>query len=81
MLGAEETLALTGHEVGGVCPFGLATPLPVYCDESLKSFDIVYPAAGSRNSSVEISPERLASLTEANWVDVCVLPSDSLSFE
>ncbi|HEX2762537.1 MAG TPA: YbaK/EbsC family protein, partial [Allosphingosinicella sp.] len=59
MLGPEETLALTGHPVGGVCPFGLATPLPVYCDVSLKEFDLVYPAAGSLNSSVEVTPERL----------------------
>ena len=74
MLGAEETLALTGHPVGGVCPFGLATPLPVYCDVSLKRFDIVYPAAGSLTSSVEVSPERLASLVSSGWVDLCRLP-------
>ena len=71
MLGAEETLALTGHPVGGVCPFGLATPLPIYCDVSLKHFDIVYPAAGSLNSSVEVSPQRLAEVTSARWVDAC----------
>ena len=74
MLDADETLALTGHPLGGVCPFGLASPLPVYCDESLRAFDIVYPAAGSRNSSVEISPDRLADITDAQWVDVCTLP-------
>jgi prolyl-tRNA editing enzyme YbaK/EbsC (Cys-tRNA(Pro) deacylase) len=71
MLGAEETLALTSHPVGGVCPFGLATPLPVYCDVSLRDFDIVYPAAGSLNSSVEVSPERLAAIVSARWVDAC----------
>ena len=74
MLGAEETLALTGHPLGGVCPFGLTTPLPIYCDVSLQAFDIVYPDAGSRNSSVEISPERLAAVTQAAWVDACSLP-------
>jgi len=74
MLDAEETLALTGHPVGGVCPFGLATPLPVYCDESLKGFATVFPAAGSRNSSVELTPARLAEITQARWVDACVLP-------
>ncbi len=71
MLGAEETLALTGHETGGVCPFGLATPLPVYCDVSLKGFATVFPAAGSHNSSVEVAPERLAALVSERWVDVC----------
>jgi prolyl-tRNA editing enzyme YbaK/EbsC (Cys-tRNA(Pro) deacylase) len=71
MLGAEETLALTSHPVGGVCPFGLATALPIYCDVSLRDFDIVYPAAGSLNSSVEVAPERRAALTPARWVDAC----------
>jgi prolyl-tRNA editing enzyme YbaK/EbsC (Cys-tRNA(Pro) deacylase) len=74
MLGAEETLALTGHPVGGVCPFGLATQLPVYCDVSLRGFDRVYPAAGSLNSSVEVSPERLFELVGERWVDLCRLP-------
>src|SRR4051812_10203268 len=61
----------TGHEVGGVCPFGLKTPLPVYCDVSLKAFDIVVPAAGSTHSAVKITPARMAELTAAEWVDVC----------
>ena len=74
MLGPEETLALTGHPVGGVCPFGLAMPLPVYLDRSLQPFDIVYPAAGSLNSSVEVTPERLFELVAERWVDVCRVP-------
>ena len=74
MLGPEETLALTGHPVGGVCPFGLATPLPVYCDVSLRDFDLVYPAAGSLNSSVEVTPERLFELVGERWIDLCRLP-------
>ena len=74
MLDAEQTFAVTGHRVGGVCPFGLASPLPVYCDESLKTFDTVYPAAGSLNSSVRIAPGRLAELVAARWIDICRLP-------
>jgi prolyl-tRNA editing enzyme YbaK/EbsC (Cys-tRNA(Pro) deacylase) len=74
MLGAEEILALTGHPVGGVCPFGLATPLPVYCDVSLRAFDLVYPAAGSLSSSVELTPGRLFDLVGERWVDLCRLP-------
>ncbi|MBC9033942.1 YbaK/EbsC family protein [Sphingomonas sp. JC676] len=74
MLDPEETLALTGHAVGGVCPFGLATPLPVYCDSSLSVFATVFPAAGSRTSSVEVAPDRLAALVSQRWVDVCKLP-------
>ncbi len=71
MLGADEVVTLTGHPVGGVCPFGLATPLPVYCDVSLKSFDEVVPAAGSTHSALRIAPQRMAKLTRAQWVDVC----------
>jgi len=76
MLGPEETLELTSHEVGGVCPFGLATPLPVYLDLSLKDFPTVFPAAGSRNSSVEIAPDRLFDLVGSRWVDACRLPEE-----
>jgi len=71
MLSADEVAAVTGHPVGGVCPFGLATPLPVYCDVSLKAFDEVVPAAGSANSALRIAPDRMAELVQAEWVDVC----------
>ena len=71
MLGLEEVAEITGHEVGGVCPFGLKTPLPVYCDVSLKAFDEVVPAAGSTHSAVRMTPSRMAELTTAEWVDVC----------
>lgn len=71
MLDLAEVEAATGHPVGGVCPFGLIAPLPVYCDVSLKAFDEVVPAAGSTHSAVRIAPERMAALTAAAWVDVC----------
>jgi prolyl-tRNA editing enzyme YbaK/EbsC (Cys-tRNA(Pro) deacylase) len=71
MLGADEVAALTSHPVGGVCPFGLPEPLPIYCDVSLRTFEEVVPAAGATNAAVRIAPERLASLTQAQWIDVC----------
>lgn len=77
MLGAEETLELTGHPVGGVCPFGLKQALPVYLDGSLKAFDIVYPAGGSLNTSVEVPTQRLFELVGDRWVDLCVLRSEA----
>jgi prolyl-tRNA editing enzyme YbaK/EbsC (Cys-tRNA(Pro) deacylase) len=73
MLGLDEVADITGHEVGGVCPFGLKKPLPVYCDVSLKAFDEVVPAAGSIFSAVRIAPARMAELVAAEWVDVCEL--------
>jgi prolyl-tRNA editing enzyme YbaK/EbsC (Cys-tRNA(Pro) deacylase) len=75
MLPPEEAFALTGHPIGGVCPFGLATPLPVYCDVSLKAFDDVLPAAGDIHAAVRITPERMAEITGAGWVDVCQDPT------
>ncbi|HEX2509161.1 MAG TPA: YbaK/EbsC family protein [Microvirga sp.] len=71
MLDAEQVEVLTGHPVGGVCQFGLATDLPVYCDVSIRAFDEVVPAAGSINSAVRIHPLRIAELAGAEWVDVC----------
>ncbi len=71
MLGLDEVAEITGHEVGGVCPFGLKVPLPVYCDVSLREFDEVVPAAGSIHSAVRIAPSRMAQLVAAEWVDVC----------
>ena len=77
MLGAEETLELTGHPIGGVCPFGLATPLPVFLDASLKRFDVVYAAGGSLITSVRVTPERLFELVGERWVDVVRLPGET----
>lgn len=77
MLRPEEALAVTGHPVGGVCPFGLKTPLPVYLDVSLKAFETVYPAGGSLNTSVEIPTSRLFELVGERWVDLCRLPGEA----
>ena len=71
MLDAEEVLSVTSHPVGGVCPFGLPEPIPVYCDVSLRAFPEIVPAAGATNAAVRLSPERMAALVGAEWVDVC----------
>jgi len=68
MLSSDEVVTITGHPVGGVCPFGLENPLSVYCDK----YPEVLPAAGAIHSAVRISPERMAELTSAKWVDVCI---------
>ncbi|MFC3532929.1 YbaK/EbsC family protein [Vogesella facilis] len=71
MLPAEEVQQLTGHPVGGVCPFGLAQPLPVYLDSSLQVYQEVLPAAGDVHTAVRISPAELARIVAGHWVDVC----------
>ena len=70
MLDAAEVLAATSHPVGGVCPFGLPRPLRVYADVSLRSFEVVVPAAGDTHAALRIAPDRLVELAGAEWVDV-----------
>ncbi|SFV37095.1 Cys-tRNA(Pro) deacylase, prolyl-tRNA editing enzyme YbaK/EbsC [Devosia crocina] len=74
MLGSEDVLRLTSHPVGGVCPFGLPAPLPVYLDASLRIYDEVIPAGGDTHASVRLSVGRLAELCGNRWVDACQLP-------
>ena len=75
MLTADEVLALVGHPVGGVCPFGCNEGVPVYLDESLKRFETVFPAVGSANSAFELNLDELFRYSKAiEWVDVCKLP-------
>jgi prolyl-tRNA editing enzyme YbaK/EbsC (Cys-tRNA(Pro) deacylase) len=74
MLPAEDVVQLTGHPVGGVCPFGLATPLPVHLDRSLEAYEEMLPAAGSIDSAVRISVSLMAEVTKGMWVDVCTPP-------
>ena len=63
---------LIGHAVGGVCPFGINENVEVYLDNSLKRFDIVYPACGSSNSAVKLTLDELEKASNCNkWIDVC----------
>ncbi|MEE8663354.1 MAG: YbaK/EbsC family protein [Acetobacter sp.] len=71
MLAREEVEELTGHPVGGVCPFGLASDLPVYCDASLRAWEDVIPAGGSTTTSVRLTVARMVEITSAEWVDIC----------
>ena len=70
MLTPEETLRHTGHKVGGVCPFALKENVEIYLDESLKKYDIVYPAAGSPNNAVKIGIDELSQTLGADWIFV-----------
>ncbi len=74
MLGAEDVLRLTSHQVGGVCPFGLPAPIKIYCDVSLKIYDEVIPAGGSTHASVRLPVPRLVELCGNTWADACDVP-------
>lgn len=76
MLDPLEVERITGHPIGGVCPFGLAHPLPVYCDVSLQAYAEVFPSGGAPNAALQIEPERLAALVGAAWVDVAQATSE-----
>ena len=72
MLPAERVEEIIGHAVGGVCPFGVNEGIPVYLDESLKKYEIVYPAAGNDHSGVRLTVEELFAASEAlDFVDAC----------
>ncbi len=73
MLSFDECAALIGHGVGGVCPFAINEGVRTYLDASLRRFDTVFPACGSANSAIELSPDRLAETAQncQGWVDVC----------
>ena len=72
MLSPEETLALTGHAVGGVCSFGVPENVRSFVDISLKRFETVFPACGSSNSAIELTCDDIFTLTKSEkWVDVC----------
>ena len=74
MLTPEEAVELVGHAVGGVCPFAVNDGVRVYLDDSLKRFDTVFPACGSANSAIELTPEELERMSGGQWCDVCRLP-------
>lgn len=67
---AEEVVTVTGHPVGGVCPFGLKQPLPIYLDYSLQAYTRVFPAAGAPNAAIKLSVDELQELTDGEWIDV-----------
>ena len=72
MLSPDEALSMTGHAVGGVCPFALPEGVPVYLDVSLQRFDTVFPAAGTASSAVRLSCEELFLSSEArSWEELC----------
>jgi prolyl-tRNA editing enzyme YbaK/EbsC (Cys-tRNA(Pro) deacylase) len=72
MLSPDEALEYTGHAVGGVCPFGLPPGIRVYLDSSMKRFTTVYPACGSGNSAIELTPDELQEYSgNSPWIDVC----------
>lgn len=72
MIPFENVEELIGHEVGGVCPFGIKKDVQVYLDTSLKRFPIIYPACGSSNSAIKLTIEELEKVSNYNkWIDVC----------
>lgn len=71
MLTPDEAVALTGHAVGGVCPFALPEGVKVYLDESLRRFETVFPAVGSARSAIELTCAELEACSGGTWVDVC----------
>ena len=72
MISPDELVDKVGHPMGGVCPFAVKEGVAVYLDESLKRFDIVYPAAGNAASAVRLTIEELQTAADhfAGWVNI-----------
>jgi len=71
MLQFDEVQEIIGHPVGGVCPFAVNENIEIYLDESLKRFETVFPACGSPNNAIEISPNKLEEITNCiKWINV-----------
>ena len=72
MLTKDEVTEKIGHAVGGVCPFAVKQGAEIYLDESLRRFEVVYPAAGSSNSAIPMTLEELEKYSGSlQWIDVC----------
>ena len=81
MLSPDEVESLIGHEIGGVCPFGVKEGVRIYLDNSLLRFESVFPACGESNNAIELSPNELFRVSGAlEWVDVCKLPGEDTAF-
>lgn len=77
MIHKEELESLTGHQPGGICPFGLKPGVEVWLDESLKAFgEIIYPACGTAQSAVRLTVSELERASRAlGWVAVTKRPA------
>lgn len=75
MLSAEDVLKYTGHEVGGVCAFAIPEGnVKIYCDQSMKRFETLYPACGSSNSAIKLTPDEIYKYSKSiDWIDVCTI--------
>lgn len=75
MLAPEDVLSYTGHEVGGVCAFAItSSSVEIYCDQSMKRFESLYPACGSSNSAIKLTPEEIYKYSNSKgWVDICTI--------
>ncbi|MBV4446302.1 YbaK/EbsC family protein [Clostridium tyrobutyricum] len=74
MVDSDKVLNEIGHPIGGLCPFGLKNEIKVYIDISIKDFEYIYPAAGSKDYALKISPKQMQELVNAKWIDVCKNP-------
>lgn len=83
MLSPEDVVFYTGHEVGGVCAFAIPKEnVKVYCDESMKRFKTLFPACGSSNSAIKLTPDKIYQFSKAlEWIDVCVIADDFIEKE
>jgi prolyl-tRNA editing enzyme YbaK/EbsC (Cys-tRNA(Pro) deacylase) len=70
---AEQTLELTGMQIGGVTPFGLPD-IPIYIDSAVMNNEEVVLGGGNRSTKVLLNPKELQKLPGAQVVEGLASP-------
>ena len=67
----------TGFAVGGIPPFGHATPMRVFADRRLGRFDEVWAAAGTPSHVFAVGVTALVERTGAIWAEIARVTPES----
>ena len=73
---ADETIELTGMQIGGVTPFGLPQSLPLWIDAAVMDVEDIIVGGGSRDRKLLVPPAALVALPNAEVVDALTKPTD-----
>lgn len=66
---ADETIEMTGMQIGGVTPYGLPESLPLWIDSRVMDVSDVIVGGGSRDRKLLVPPDSLKSLPNAEVVE------------
>jgi len=70
----EQTVEMTGMQIGGVTPFGTTTPLPLWIDARVMQRPQLIIGGGSRDRKLLVPPATLAGHPTAEVVEALAKP-------